>query len=419
MSGNEPKHNILYCESCMDGTIGGSHHCLLHLVENLDRSRFEPLVLFYENHALVPRFTAAAEVVVHDRLRIPAQWAAGRALAFSPLVLVRRGVNFVKFIMTVAEHRSFLKRNRIALVHLNNSITRHHEWMWAAFLARVPCVVSERGLNQKYTVLDRVFARRLELIIPMSRWIMDHMVERGVSPANIRVLYDGLDPRGIKIERSAEAILDSYGVRPHQPVVGIVGNIREWKGQETVVRALIDVTKVYPDVVCFFVGKATLDDKPYMDRLHALIEEAGIEDNVRFTGYQPDPASFINIMQVVIHASIQPEPFGMVVLEAMAQRKAVIGSRAGGVIEIVVEGETGYTFPPGDSGLLSARIIELLGNPDRAAQMGEEGYKRLMSLFTLQSYMDDIHAVYRAILSKRPLPSDVGLSPSVKPHATS
>lgn len=328
-----------------------------------------------------------------------------------PLVLIRRAVNLVWFMRTVGKYIAFLRRNRIALVHLNNSITRQHEWICAAFLARIPCVVSERGINQRYTVLDRTWARRLSLIVPVSCWIMDHMIQRGVAPDNIRALYDGLDVSKIKIARSAEVLLATYGVQPHQPVVGIVGNIREWKGQETVVRALIEVVKAYPNVVCFFVGAATAVDKLYQDRLNALIRQAGIEGNVRFTGYQPDPASFVNIMKLVIHASVLPEPFGMVLLEGMAQRKAVIGSRAGGVIEIVVEGETGYTFPPGDSATLSAKIIELLDKPDQAAEMGEKGYKRLMSSFTLQHYMDEIHTAYSAILGKRAVPDNVGILP--------
>lgn len=402
---------VLYCESNIDGTIGGSHYCLLHIVENLDRSVFQPVVMFYEHHALVPTFQKVSETIVRAPYR-PVQWGAGegKGLWSLPLVLARRGVNFGKFIGAVVEHVRFLRRNRIALVHQNNSITRHREWMCAAFLARVPCVASERGLNARYTLLDRAYAWSLALIIPMSRWIMDHMIERGVSPANIRVLYDGIDPGTIRIEQSSQSLRDAYGVGPNQPVIGIVGNIREWKGQETVVRALIEVVKVHPDVICFFVGAAAAGDQSYVDRLHRLIRDAGIGSNVRFTGYQRNPASFVNLMGVVIHASVQPEPFGMVVLEAMAQRKAVIGSRAGGVIEMVVEGKTGYTFPPGDSGTLATRIIELLSNPLRATQMGEEGYKRLMNSFTLKRYMDEIHATYRAILNRRPLPSDIGVS---------
>ena len=189
-------------------------------------------------------------------------------------------------------------------------------------------------------------------------------------------------------------------------MIGIVGNVRAWKGQETVVRALIEVVKVHPAVVCFFIGATTPQDQPYMDRLNALITEAGIAGNVRFTGYQKDIPSLVNMLQFVIHASIQPEPFGMVVLEAMAQRKAVVGSRAGGVVEMVVEGETGYTFDPGNSTELADRVVTLLNDPGRASAMGQRGYQRLMTHFTLQQYMSQIHEAYLAVLDGRTVPLD-------------
>lgn len=401
MSKNHVPAKVLYCESNADGTIGGSHYCLAYLVEKLDRSQFEPIVGFYEEHALIPRFRASAETVVFPQdapMRWSEQAAGWRSL---PLVLARRTVNFAKFLRTVSQHVSFLRRRGIALLHLNNSITRHQDWMLAAFIARVPCIVHERGLSEVYTLRDRAYARRVACIIPMSKWIRDHMVERGVPGKNIRVLYDGLEPSALTVKYPGHQLRETWGVRADQPVVGIVGNIRKWKGQETVVRALIAVVKEIPDVVCFFVGKATDDDKTYEDSLRHLIREAGIEPNVRFTGYQNDVPSFVKMMSFVIHASVEPEPFGMVVLEAMAQRKAVIGSRAGGVVEMVVEGETGYTYPPGDWQALASRMIELLGDPEKAKQMGEKGYERLMDKFTVQSYMNEIHATYRAVLTGR------------------
>jgi glycosyltransferase involved in cell wall biosynthesis len=408
---------VLYCESNTDGTIGGSHYCLLHLVERLDRTQFEPLVVFQDEHALVPRFRAAAETLVLPRYA-PVQWGAssersGNLLAL-PLVLIRRAINLVKYARTVGDRVSFLRRQRIKLVHLNNSITRHHDWMQAAFLAGVPCIVHERGLNPHYRWSDLWGARRVALVVPMSRWIQDHMVERGLSPDNIRVMYDGLDPETIRADRSPEAIRAEYGIRPDQPVVGIVGNVREWKGQETVVRALIEVVKTHRELVCFFIGASTAEDVAYVERLNRLIADAGIQANVRFTGYQNDPASFIRTMGFVMHASVQPEPFGMVVLEAMAQHKAVIGSRAGGVIEMVVEGETGYTFPPGHWQTLASQMLELLGAPAKADQMGEAGYARLINHFTMQRYMDEIHRTYRAVLAGEPVPGDVGLAAQAK-----
>ena len=400
---------VLYCESNVDGTIGGSHYCLLWLVENLDRTKFTPLVVFYEEHALVPRFRQTAETLVLPQGN-PVSWGEGTSgLLGLPLRVARRTVNLAKFVRRVLGYVSFLKQHEIVLVHQNNSVKRHHDWMLAAQIAGVPCIVHERGINEYFSWLDRTLGRRAAMIIPMSKSITGFMVQGGVAPDNIRVLYDGLDPKRVKPARTPEVLRKEYGLRPDQPVIGIVGNVRVWKGQETVVRALIEVARVHPDVVCFFVGASTPGDKPYQDKLTGLIAEAGISANVRFTGYQSDPASFVNMMSIVMHASIAPEPFGMVVLEAMAQRKPIIGSRAGGVVEMVVEGETGYTFPPGDHMELAARLIELLGDPNRAARMGEAGYQRLLDSFSIEQYMSGIHSVYHSILDRRPLPTTVGI----------
>lgn len=211
---------------------------------------------------------------------------------------------------------------------------------------------------------------------------------------------------------SAEALKKKYDVSSDQIVIGVVGNIREWKGQEVVVRAMIEVVRQCPEVVCFVVGKATVADQPYMDRLTALINEAGIQHNMRFTGYQSDPASFMNLMNIVIHSSILPEPYGMVVLEAMAQRKLVIGARAGGVIELVKEGVTGYMYPPGDAQSLAANILKVLAAPDLVRQMGEAGYQRAVTYFSQRRYMAEIQAVYSAALSKKPIPSHLGIPAS-------
>lgn len=399
MSVRRGPRRVLYCESNVDGTIGGSHYCLLNLVEWLDRSRYEPVTLFYQQHALIPRFEAVSETVVwppHD----PWRPATGPAAA-APLAMLRRGVNFLKLAALVRREARWLREHDIALVHLNNSVTRHHDWMLAALVSGVPCITHERGLNDRYSGLDRFLARRLDLIIPMSRWIQDHMVARGVAPDNIRVLYDGLDPTRLKVTRRADALRHEWNVGPNQPIIGIVGNVRVWKGQEVVIRALVEIARARPDVVCFVVGSATPEDQPYVDALQAIIREAGVEANVRFTGYQDRVPDFVNMMSVVIHASIKPEPFGMVVLEGMAMGKPVIGSAAGGVVEMVVPGVTGYTFPPGDAQALAARVVELLNDPARAAAMGQAGYRRVVEDFPLDRYARQVEACYDEILDRR------------------
>ncbi len=318
-----------------------------------------------------------------------------------PVRMARRAINAVKAARVFRQQVRFLKERRIGLVHLNNSIVRHHDWKLASLVAGVPCVSHERGLPE-YSSVSRWLGSRLALLVPMSQCIADHMVKGGVAPHNIRVMYDGLDPKAVTVTRSADDLRREWQVEPGQPVIGIVGNIRDWKGQDIVVRAVIEVVRSRPDLVCFFVGAASKQDAAFEAELHRLVREAGIERNVRFTGYQKDVSSFMNMMDFVIHASRNPEPFGMVVLEAMAQRKAVIGSGAGGPTEIIIEGVTGYTFPPGDHEALAGHIRTLLGDPAAAARMGEAGYARLIEAFTIDKYMDQIHGAYGRLVGRSP-----------------
>ena len=138
MSRQGGPRRILYCESNTDDTIGGSHFCLLNLIENLDRSRYQPVTLFYLDHKLMPRFAAVSEAVVrppHAPWRVndaPDSFGRRHPLVGLPITLARRSVNFVKLAALVREEVRWLREQRIDLIHLNNSITRHHDWMMAA-----------------------------------------------------------------------------------------------------------------------------------------------------------------------------------------------------------------------------------------------------------------------------------------------
>lgn len=217
---------VFYTESNVDGTIGGSHYCLLHLIEHLDRTRYEPLVLFYDNHRLVPRFREVAETRVDTSPR-PLQWGHGTKL-WSALAPARRVANVLRFAARVWSHAAFLRREGIGLAHLNNSVTRHQDWSCSARLADVPCVVHERRLSTRYSALDMALAPRVSLLAPVSRWVRDHMEQRGVTTERTSVMHDGLDPPSAAPVRPEAVLGTQYGVRPDYPVVRIVGNTRRW-----------------------------------------------------------------------------------------------------------------------------------------------------------------------------------------------
>ena len=203
----------------------------------------------------------------------------------------------------------------------------------------------------------------LSAVICISEAVRANLLEHRVAAGNLRVIENGLDPAQVAPRSTPEDVRRSLGIDERSRVIGLVGNIKEWKGQEVVVRALPAIIARVPEVVCLFVGAASEPDRRYEARLRELISRLGLERHVVFTGYREHVADFLNVMEVPIHASILPEPFGRVLLEAMAMRKPMVGSRAGAVPEIIEHGVTGYTFAPGDSDELASYVIDLLERP--------------------------------------------------------
>lgn len=400
------KTTVLYCESNIDGTIGGSFYSLLFLVEALDPQRFRRIVVFYQDHSLIPRFRASGiEVLVLEPPKpIDLTNRAGTSLGrlFRPFLAVsQKGANaFRGLILQVLKFAQLLKNEKIDLIHLNNSVTRNHPWMIAARLSRVPCITHERGINTKFSLMSSKLAKGLNAIICISHAVRRCLEDNGIGKDNLHVIYNGLDPDRINADKEPSEIRSLFGISEEQPVIGIVGNIKEWKGQESVVRAVKLIKERIPNISCLLVGDTSPSDLYYEKRLRNYVEEVEIQDNVVFTGYQQNVGDFINIMDVVIHASMDPEPFGRVLLEAMAMRKPIVGARAGAIPEIIEEGKTGMMFEPGDAAELAECITELISSPKKAVLLGNSGYDRLRDHFHINKNVEQTMGLYGKVLGK-------------------
>ncbi len=390
---------VLFCENNIDGTIGGSYYSLLFLVKGLDRTRFTPIVVFYTEHTLLPAFRdAGIETIIWPRSRaFTFGAAAGGALRWikPPVLMLQKLLNFGRgFVAPSVARAAFLRKRGIGLVHLNNSVLVNHPWMLAARLAGIKCVTHERGINQQYPASARYFGRHLDAIICISRAVEENFRDRGFPMDNVLTIHNGLDPDALAVQRQPDAVRASLGIAPDAPVVVMVGNIREWKGQHTLVAALDVVRRAHPAVRCVLVGATSPADVEYEHRLKAQVSSLGLQEHVIFTGFHSRPAEFLMMGDVIVHASVDPEPFGRVILEAMACKKPVVASRSGAIQEIVDEGKTGLTFTPGDADALAAAIRSLIGNPAEAACLGRNGYQRLVREFHINLNVQATQELY-------------------------
>lgn len=397
---------VLYCENNVDGTVGGSYYSLLYLVKNLDRRRYYPIVIFYTEHTLLPAYREAG-VETHVWKKVDSftfgsahhkiwKWLA----PLRPVVSIfRKLLNFVRgFLLPAIERARYIKQNDIRIVHLNNSVLYNHDWMLAARLTGVRCVTHERGINEWFPPSARYFAKRLDAVICISEAVQRNMHKREADFGNLVLIHNGLDPTSMKIGVNPEVLRATYGLAHDTVVIGMLGNIKAWKGQDTLIRAMDHVRRSVPDIRCLLVGDTSPGDREYGESLHALVDSLGLGELIIFTGFQRNVGDFLMVCDVMVHASILPEPFGRVILEAMACKKPVIGSRAGAIPEIVVEGETGFTFPPGDSDSLADAITRLISDRELMRRCGENGYKRLVHEFHIAKNIEATQGLYERML---------------------
>jgi glycosyltransferase involved in cell wall biosynthesis len=386
---------ILYVEGNVDGTLGGSFFSLLFLVSGLDRTRFDPVVFFAADNTLRPRFHAAGiETQVRPSPRpVTVAGPMGRLLS--------KGLNFLRgSVIEPLRLARLLRRERIGLLHLNNSITRNHSWTIGALLAGVPVVTHERGINDRFKHRDLLLGRRMDSVICISGAVRDNFSARGVRDLRLVTIHNGLDPAQMRVTRTVDDVRAELRVSPAARLIGIVGNIKPWKGQEVVIRAMARLRDEFADVVCLLIGDTSTDDMPYRERMHALIAELGLADRVLITGFKQDIANYVNVLELQVHASVAPEPFGRVLLEAMALEKPLVASGDGAVPEIIVDGETGLLFPPNDPEVLATKLRTLLGDTQRMAAMGRAGRGRLETEFSITRNVEETQRLYERLLAR-------------------
>jgi len=390
------KRRVLYLEHSTDGTVGGSHLCLLEICRHIDQNKYQPVVCFFEENSLIPAFEGVgAEVFV---LRLPGNWlppatfpkAIGRIFAFAVNLFITLAVRTRLWI-------GVLRQKRVDLVHINNACGYDHDLMLASRLMGKPCGVHERGIQQKIDRRTRFFANRVDRILAISDAVADNLKRQGIKPDRIVRIDDGIDEARFRQFESLDRLRRRLGLPADVPVIGIVGNIKHWKGQHVVVEAVGCLVRSFPDLRCLMVGSVA--DERYFHQLLSRARELGIpEGTILFTGYEPHPADAMRAMDVVIHASVEPEPFGIVLLEAMGTARPLIATNIGGPKEIVVHGETGLLIPAGDPDALTAAVTALLVDPERASRMGEDGRIRYFERYTAQRTVTAIQREYEQLI---------------------
>jgi glycosyltransferase involved in cell wall biosynthesis len=214
------------------------------------------------------------------------------------------------------------------------------------------------------------------------------------------VAYPGIDVDGMTAEPgNAGAPLSALPIPAGAPVLGLVARLQRWKGVHVLVAALPHVLRAHPEAHVVVVGGDHPLEPGYRLELEQLAARLGVADRVHLTGYQADARSWMRAFDVVVHAS-DNEPFGLVLLEAMALGKPLVAGAEGGPTELVRDGEEGFLVPFGDAAGMADRISQLLADPELGRRLGGAGLERARA-FSPARFAGDVLATLRLVTEAR------------------
>ncbi len=298
--------------------------------------------------------------------------------------------------------RNALKRRAPDIVH-TNGFKMHIMGAWSrptgtALVWHLHDYVSSRPLMAH---VIRQLSRRCDAAIAVSRSVARDITPRWRGRTGVQVVLNGVD-LDVFSPTGPCADLDALAGMPAAPPgtvrVGLVATLGRFKGHDVFLRAVARLPRELP-VRAYVVGGAlyeTPGSEVSMERLRALAMEIGVGADVGFTGFVEDPATAMRALDVVVHATVVPEPFGLVVAEGMACGRAVITSAAGGAGEIVRDGEDALVHEPGDVAGLAAAMQRLAEYPELRSRLGAAGRRSAERRFDRRRVGDEVAAVYRS-----------------------
>jgi len=398
--------HVLLLDHSRTGTVGGALTGLVHLIRGLDPQRYRTTLVLYEEKKLGAMLDGTGcRTIALDAAAIhrPApgrtlgdKRTGRRAQAWRTLGVMRRLLR--QKLPQARMLLPLLQRERPDIIHAGNSLQQNLDVVLAARWAGIPVVVHEKGLLH-YTAVERMIcARNVAACICMTEAIRANLARERMRVPRTTVVHDGIDVEGFQPRRPAAAVRAELGVGQCDPVIGITANVNPWKGQEIVVRAVAELVAQFPRLGCLVVGGLVRGAEDYLSGMEAFVASKGLAEHVRFVGPRSDIPDVVGALDVLVHASILPEPFGRVLIEGMSLGKPIVATAGGGVPEIVLDGETGLLVPGGDAGAMAAALRRLLADPELRAKFGAAGAKRARSHFSLASYTAAVEAVYDAVL---------------------
>ena len=378
---------ILYFENTKG--FGGALVSLTYFLKQLDKTKYQPVLVVSYKDPYIEQYLNFCKVyyLKHNQRFLP----KGKLESLKDYLLCR--------LPQTLELIKIIKNENISLIHLNNGIISNLSGIIAGKLMHVPVIVHQRGKvwKSKTTVF---FSKWIDAYIAISNFIKQELFSVGVNNKKITIAPEGLNLLEYNLDIDISYLKNEFGNNKDFLKIALVGCLVPWKGQKVLIKAIDKLIRQGLKVKAFIIGGTAKKDKWYERELKALVKKLSLEESVIFTGRRNDIPALLKYMDIIVHTSTEPEPFGRVIIEAMAMGKPIIATKIGAPVEIIKDGVNGFLVPPGEPNFLAKHIRKISKNKEFLKFIGKNARKQVEKNYSIKIHTKIIENLYRSILKK-------------------
>ena len=364
---------------------------ILHLIDSAGLAGGERYLLdlvrysgpTFRHRVVLYRPGPLEEMLEHEGIAVTRIPMAGR-FSFSALCRVRH----------------ILRRERISLIHSHGyrsnllgrlaGIGTAARRIVTVHVSLYDYVDTPPLLRQIYLGIERMTSPLTARYICISQAMRADLWRMGIPAAKMVLIPNGVDLERFHSRPADEALQRAAGVQGRRPLIGTAGRMVTEKNQADLIEAISLLRKRWPSLCCLFIG-----DGPLRPALEEKAVRLGLSDTCLFTGVRRDIVELYPLLDLFVLPSHR-EPFGLVLLEAMASQVPVIATAAGGPLDLIRSGVNGLLVAPSDARELASGIDFLLRNPEQARGMAQQGYETVRKDYRIQDTVSRIGDLYQA-----------------------
>lgn len=365
-------------EVSSDTNIGGAGKCLLTLLENFDRDKFEIKVILPKNSLLKPHIDKlGTEVIEVDGI-------ADKSLDFG----------------AVKELKAIFKREKPDLVHTHASMSARIaakqagvKTVYTRHSVFPPSKKISKGLGKK--INGFINNRLADGIIAVAEAAKENLTDTGIDERKITVILNGVDGLKKADEAEREKIRERFGVKNGEKIVSIVARLEDIKGHTYFIEAADKILKAEKNVKFFIAGTGS-----YENTLKEKAKSLNLCDDVIFTGFIDDVDKLMAVTDIQVNASYGTEATSLALLEGMSIGVPAVVSDFGGNPGVIKDGVNGFVVPKQNSDALADGILKLLNDEKLYAEMSEGAVEIFEKTFTAKAMTKNTEDLYIKVIGK-------------------